>query len=183
MVGKVRLEPMKERSMVSKNPVVDSKNLKRGEVWGETDAAVHWAGAFAVYGGHGATASSTIVYEIEPGKRLGWHTDATEETQYIIERAGQAVSGRRVHLAGRAGQRVRAADADAPRPGKHRQGDASRRRILRRGDVHPGLRPGDVAAEEPYPRHAKPRGLISPAILRACLRPGAAGHGWPPQSW
>lgn len=66
--------------MVSKNPVVDSKNLKRGEVWGETDAAVHWAGAFAVYGGHGATASSTIVYEIEPGKRLGWHTDGTEET-------------------------------------------------------------------------------------------------------
>jgi hypothetical protein len=52
MVGKVRLEPMKGRSMVSKNPVVDSKNLKRGEVWGETDAAVHWAGAFAVYGGH-----------------------------------------------------------------------------------------------------------------------------------
>jgi hypothetical protein len=39
-----------------------------------------WAGAFAVYGGHGATASSTIVYEVEPGKRLGWHTDATEET-------------------------------------------------------------------------------------------------------
>jgi hypothetical protein len=35
--------------MVSKNPVVDSKNLKRGEVWGETDAAVHWAGAFAFF--------------------------------------------------------------------------------------------------------------------------------------
>jgi mRNA-degrading endonuclease RelE of RelBE toxin-antitoxin system len=35
--------------------------------------------AFAVYGGHGTTASSTIVYEIEPGKRLGWHTDAAEE--------------------------------------------------------------------------------------------------------
>jgi quercetin dioxygenase-like cupin family protein len=86
MVGEVRLDAMKEQSMVSKNPVVDS-NLKRGEVWGETDAAVHWAGAFAVYGGHGATASSTIVYEIEPGKRLGWHTDATEETQDII--AGQ----------------------------------------------------------------------------------------------
>ena len=40
--------------------------------------------AFARYGAHGATASSTIVYEIEPGGRLGWHTDATEETQYII---------------------------------------------------------------------------------------------------
>ena len=36
-----------------------------------------------------ATASSTIVYEIEPGKRLGWHTDATEETQYIIAGTGK----------------------------------------------------------------------------------------------
>jgi quercetin dioxygenase-like cupin family protein len=72
-----------------KNPVVASNELKRGEVWGETDPAVHWAGAFAVYGGHGSTASSTIVYEIEPGKRLGWHTDATEETQYIIAGTGK----------------------------------------------------------------------------------------------
>ena len=29
-----------------KNPVVASNELKRGEVWGETDPAVHWAGAF-----------------------------------------------------------------------------------------------------------------------------------------
>ncbi len=50
---------------------------------------MRWAGAFAVYGGHGATASSTIVYQIEPGKRLGWHTDATEETQYIIAGTGE----------------------------------------------------------------------------------------------
>jgi len=67
----VRKEPWR----VSKNPVVDFNKLERGEVWGETDSAVHWAGAFAVYGEHGATASSTIVYEVEPGKRLGWHTD------------------------------------------------------------------------------------------------------------
>jgi quercetin dioxygenase-like cupin family protein len=75
------------KSAAANNPVVATDRLKRTEVWGETDPAVRWAGAFAVYGGHGATASSTIVYEIEPGKRLGWHTDATEETQYII--AGQ----------------------------------------------------------------------------------------------
>jgi quercetin dioxygenase-like cupin family protein len=75
--------------MVSKNPVVDSNKFECGEVWGETDPAVHWADAFAVYGGHGATASSTIVYEVEPGKRLGWHTDATEETQYIIAGTGK----------------------------------------------------------------------------------------------
>ena len=58
-------------SAAAMNPVVASDKLPRGEVWGETDPAVHWAGAFAVYGGHGSTASSTIVYEIEPGKRLG----------------------------------------------------------------------------------------------------------------
>ena len=35
-----------------------------------------WNAAFALYGGHGTTQSSTIVYEIEPGGHLGWHTDA-----------------------------------------------------------------------------------------------------------
>jgi len=71
------------------NPVVASDKLKRAEVWAEDDESVHWAGGFAVYGGYGTTASSTIVYEIEPGHRLGWHTDATEETQYIIAGTGE----------------------------------------------------------------------------------------------
>lgn len=74
----------------SKSPVIDSTKLKRTKVWGETDPAVSWQGAFALYGGEGGTtASSTIVYEVEPGKRLGWHTDATEETQYIIAGEGR----------------------------------------------------------------------------------------------
>ncbi len=68
--------------------VVDANNLPRAKVWGESDTAVNWQGAFARCGGNGSTASSTIVYEIEPGKRLGWHTDATEETQYIIAGTG-----------------------------------------------------------------------------------------------
>jgi hypothetical protein len=53
----------KERYMPSADKAfaVDSTKLERGEVWGETDSAVHWKGAFAVYGGHGATASSVIV--------------------------------------------------------------------------------------------------------------------------
>ena len=80
--------------------IVASNKLPRTKVWGETDSAVSWQGAFAVYGGNGTTASSTIVYEVEPGKRLGWHTDATEETQPRTRRPRQ---------------RVRAADADAPR--------------------------------------------------------------------
>ena len=68
--------------------VVESSKLERTKVKGETDPAVRWQGAFARFGGNGATASSTIVYEIEPGGRLGWHTDATEETQYIISGTG-----------------------------------------------------------------------------------------------
>ena len=32
---------------------------------------------------------TAIVYEIEPGGRLGWHTDATEATQYIIAGKGE----------------------------------------------------------------------------------------------
>jgi len=69
--------------------IVASDKLLRTKVWGETDSAVSWQGAFAVYGGNGTTASSAIVYEVEPAKRLGWHTDATEETQYIIAGSGK----------------------------------------------------------------------------------------------
>ena len=69
--------------------IVASDKLPRTKVRGETDSAVSWQGAFAVYGGNGTTASSAIVYEVEPGKRLGWHTDATEETQYIIAGSGK----------------------------------------------------------------------------------------------
>ena len=71
------------------NPVVASDTLERTTVWAEDDQTVRWSGAFALYGAHGTTQSSTIVYEIEPGKRLGWHTDATEETQYIIAGTGK----------------------------------------------------------------------------------------------
>jgi quercetin dioxygenase-like cupin family protein len=69
--------------------VVASNDLERAQLWGKDEPAVRWAGAFAVYGGHGTTQSSTIVYEIEPGHRLGWHTDATEESQYIVAGKGK----------------------------------------------------------------------------------------------
>src|SRR5438034_9962587 len=96
------------------NPVVASDKLKRTEVSAEDDQSVRWAGAFAVYGGHGTTASSTIVYEIEPGHRLGWHTDATEETQYIIAGTGE------LHMEDGSTYRVGPGSVFAiPKPGKH----------------------------------------------------------------
>ena len=69
--------------------VVQTEDLPRAKVGEVDDPTVPWAGAFAAYGGHRTTASSTIVYEIESGGRLGWRTDATEETQCILSGAGE----------------------------------------------------------------------------------------------
>jgi len=64
-------------------------DLPRAQLHGDGDDSVRWQGAFVSYGGHGADASTTIVFEIEPGGRLGWHTDQTEETQYIVSGTGE----------------------------------------------------------------------------------------------
>lgn len=69
--------------------IVESNPLERLPVRAEDDASAGWAGALASCGGHGAVQSSTIVCEIEPGRRLGWRTDATEETQYILNGTGE----------------------------------------------------------------------------------------------
>ncbi len=69
--------------------VVDSNEMDRIKVRSSEDAKIKWNASFATYGGHGADQSSTIVYEIEPGGHLGWHTDATEETQYIVSGSGE----------------------------------------------------------------------------------------------
>ena len=68
---------------------VNTNELARAQVRSDGDAAIRWAGVFASYGGHGADQSSTVVFEVEPGGHLGWHTDATEETQYIIAGTGE----------------------------------------------------------------------------------------------
>jgi quercetin dioxygenase-like cupin family protein len=70
-------------------PVVDSGALDRIHVTSVDDGDVNWKASFATFGGNHAAASSTIVYEIAPGGHLGWHTDATEETQYIIAGTGE----------------------------------------------------------------------------------------------
>lgn len=81
-------------------PVIASEKLPRAHVQGATDQSVSWYGAFATCGGHDAVQSSTIVYEIEPGGHLGWHTDATEETQYIISGTGELRMEDGVHPVG-----------------------------------------------------------------------------------
>jgi quercetin dioxygenase-like cupin family protein len=68
---------------------VNTANVPRLAVHGEGVPDVRWQGAFISYGGHGATQSTTIVFEIAPGGRLGWHTDQTEETQCILAGSGE----------------------------------------------------------------------------------------------
>ncbi len=90
--GKLKVTETARSGKTSAYPsvaIVATEKLERIHVRGADDPAVRWDGAFAVYGGHGASQSSTIVYEIEPGGQLGWHTDATEETQYIIAGKGE----------------------------------------------------------------------------------------------
>jgi len=70
-------------------PVVDTNKLDRIKVSSVDNPEVRWAASFASCGGRNAEQSSTIVYEIAPGGHLGWHTDATEETQYIIAGTGE----------------------------------------------------------------------------------------------
>ncbi len=70
------------------NPVA-TNDLPRAKLPGDGVDDVRWQGAFVTYGGKGAEQSTTIVFEIEPGDRLGWHTDQTGETQYIIAGTGE----------------------------------------------------------------------------------------------
>ena len=46
-------------------------DLPRAQIHGDGDDAVRWQGTFVSNGGHGADQSTTIVFEIEPGERLG----------------------------------------------------------------------------------------------------------------
>src|SRR5262245_18545374 len=90
--GKRQASESRQSGKASEIPavaVVATDKLERAHVRSSDNQAVRWEASFAVYGGHGASQSSTIVYEIEPGGELGWHTDATEETQYIIAGKGE----------------------------------------------------------------------------------------------
>ena len=61
-------------------------DLPSAQLHGDGKDSVRWQGAFVSSGGHGADQSTTIIFEIEPGARLSWHTD---QTQYIVSGTGE----------------------------------------------------------------------------------------------
>jgi quercetin dioxygenase-like cupin family protein len=69
------------------NPInVDA--VKTVELTSSTTKDAEWVGGFFAYGGSGAEQSTTIYFAVPPGKRLGRHTDTTEETQFILGGSG-----------------------------------------------------------------------------------------------
>jgi quercetin dioxygenase-like cupin family protein len=62
--------------------------VETSELTSSTTDDAAWLGGFFAYGGQGAEQSATIYFAIPPGKRLGAHTDTTEETQVILSGSG-----------------------------------------------------------------------------------------------
>ena len=83
------IKPGARKASQTKSPVVESNTMERIKVGSVDDKTIDWRASFATCGGNHASQSSTIVYEIAPGGHLGWHTDATEETQYIVSGTGE----------------------------------------------------------------------------------------------
>jgi mannose-6-phosphate isomerase-like protein (cupin superfamily) len=54
---------------------------------GTEDAA--WVGEYLACGGFGATSSTVCYFEIQPGKRLGWHHNSAEEVQFYVDGSGE----------------------------------------------------------------------------------------------
>src|SRR4051812_15565418 len=56
-----------------------------------TSSDAEWVGGFVAHGGAGSAQSATSAFAIPPGKRLGRHTDTTEETQVILGGSGELI--------------------------------------------------------------------------------------------
>jgi len=51
------------------------------------DAA--WVGEYLACGGLGSSSSTVCYFEIQPGKRLGWHHNTAEEIQFYVDGSGE----------------------------------------------------------------------------------------------
>lgn len=48
---------------------------------------------FPIYAATGSAATAVVYFEVAPGKRLGRHTDSSEEVLYVVEGEGEATVG------------------------------------------------------------------------------------------
>lgn len=78
---------------------VNLNQLELNEFTGKEDPGQHCRATFPLVGTHGSRELATVYFEIEPGDRLGAHTDSAEELLVVLE--GQlevTVSGERATI-------------------------------------------------------------------------------------
>lgn len=78
---------------------VNVNNLPLQELKGETDPSLEARVAFPMFAATGSASSAVVYFEIEPGKRLGKHTDSAEEVLLVLEGEAEVMVGdERAHL-------------------------------------------------------------------------------------
>lgn len=64
---------------------VNLNKLELTEFTGKHNPDQHCRATFPLLGAHGTQKSATVYFELEPGKKLGRHTDSAEELLLILE--------------------------------------------------------------------------------------------------
>lgn len=72
---------------------VNLNALELTEFTGKSDNQQHCRSTFPMLGAHGTQHTATVYFELEPGKKLGRHTDSAEELLFILEGTVEASVG------------------------------------------------------------------------------------------
>src|SRR4051794_35727580 len=68
-------------------------NLSLTDFASPADPSLGSGVAFPIYAATGAAATAVVYFEVAPGKRLGRHTDSSEEVIYVVEGTGEVTIG------------------------------------------------------------------------------------------
>ena len=63
------------------------------ELWYEDDPTTRWRANFPFYVGTGTKNTAVVYFELEPGPRIGTHTDSAEEILLILQGEAEATVG------------------------------------------------------------------------------------------
>ena len=67
--------------------------LELMEFWYEDDPTMRVKANFSFYGGTGTKNTAVVYFELEPGRRLGTHTDSAEEILLILQGTAEVSLG------------------------------------------------------------------------------------------
>jgi quercetin dioxygenase-like cupin family protein len=143
---------------------INVDSVETTELTSSTTDDAAWVGGYFAYGGNGTDRSAVVYFAVPPGKRLGWHTDTAEETQFILSGSGEL-------LLDEGAKPVRAGDVvvltigtghDLRNTGSE---DPARGRVLRRASSGAALDEGGLGARRPR-GHRQPEQLGREVLAR-----------------